>query len=79
MRAFIVLARELQGHGERYAQDHADRTKQASPKNQREKDDQRGQAELPPHEPRFDHIVEYEVDDHISCCCHTRRGLSRIG
>src|SRR4030042_2834150 len=68
--AFIVLACKLQGHGKRYAQNHADRTKQASPKNQREKDNQRGQSKHTPHEPCFNHIVKYEVNGHISCCCH---------
>src|SRR3989304_1162726 len=68
--AFIVLACKLQGHGKRYAQNHADRTKQASPKNQREKDNQRGQSKPLPHEPRFNHIVEYEVNGHISRGCH---------
>ena len=64
--AFIVLACKLQRHGKRYAQNNTDQTKKASPKDQREKYDQRGQAKPPTHEPRLNHVTEYETYDQIS-------------
>src|SRR5208283_2824722 len=77
-RAFTVFACKLQGHGKRYGQDHAYQTKQASPKNQRKKDNQCGQAQPAPHEPCFKQIAEYEINNQISGSCERGSACSEL-